>query len=179
MRVEPATSVDLPTVRAAYDEGRAIQREQGSSVWPAFTDAAILEEVGASRLFRVVDGAEPVGVLSVAYRDDAIWGELEQGMHLYLHRIARTKGYHGRGLMDAVLTWATIEGKRRGLNGLRMDTWASNASLIAYYRRLGFRFVCFRRLGADPRLPAHYHGIELALLERPLDATVTGSVPDD
>ena len=117
-------------------------------------------------------------MFSVAYRDDAIWGELEQGMHLYLHRVARAPGYHGRGLMDAVLAWATIECKRRGLAGLRMDTWAGNAPLIAYYERLGFRIVCLRRLGADPRLPAHYHGIELALLERSLDSSVVRSIPE-
>ena len=169
VRVEPATSNDLPVIRAAYADGRAIQRARGSSVWPEFSDAAILEEVGAGRLYRVVDGRDPAGVFSVAFRDDAIWGELERGMHIYLHRIARAAGYQGHGLMDAVLGWATAECRRRGLAGLRMDTWVANAALIAYYQRSGFRVLCTRRLGADRRLAAHYHGIELALLERPLD----------
>jgi len=48
-----------------------------------------------------------------------------------------------------------------------MDTWASNDALIAYYGRLGFHLVRRRRIAPDPRLAAHYHGIELALLERP------------
>ena len=166
MRVEPATPEDLPAVRAAYADGRAIQREQGSSVWPEFTDAAILDEVAAGRLYHVMDGDTLAGVFSITHEDAAIWGEYEQGTHIYLHRIARAAGYHGRGLMDAILRWATAECARRECAGLRMDTWSSNAALIAYYQQLGFSLVGRRRLGADPRLPAHYHGVELALLER-------------
>ena len=106
-RVEPATPGDLPTIRAAYSDARAIQRAQGSSVWPEFSDAAILQEIAESRLFRVTaDVGELAGVFSVAYDDAAIWGERERGAHIYLHRIARVAGYHGPGLMDAVLAWA-------------------------------------------------------------------------
>lgn len=167
MRVEPATSADLPAVRAAYADGRRIQKEQGSVVWPEFSDAAILGEIEDGRLLRVVDDEDAlVGVFSVAYEDAAIWGEHERGAHLYLHRIARAAGYPGRGLIDAVLAWAGARCEALGRAGLRMDTWASNVALVAYYRRLGFRLVDRRRIAADPRLPAHYHGIELALLER-------------
>lgn len=169
MRIEPATPEDLPAVRAAYADGRAIQREQGSPVWPEFADEAILYEVAAGRLYRVMDGDTIAGVFSIGCEDAAIWGEYERGEHIYLHRIARAAEYRGRGLMDAVLGWATAECARRERAGLRMDTWSSNAALIAYYQHLGFGLVGRRRLGADPRLPIHYHGVELALLERPLD----------
>ncbi|HSA54605.1 MAG TPA: GNAT family N-acetyltransferase [Gemmatimonadaceae bacterium] len=167
MRVEPAAPADLPAIHAAYADGRAIQREQGSSVWPEFSDSAILNEIAAGHLFCIRDGDELAGVFSVAYEDAAIWGEHERGAHIYLHRIARAAGREGRGLMDAVLAWARDECRLRRCAGLRMDTWASNAALIAYYHRLGFNLVGRRRLGSDPRLPAHYHGTELALLEQP------------
>lgn len=167
MRVEPATSADLPAVRAAYADGRRIQREQGSTVWPEFSDAAILAEIEGGQLFRVVDGAMLAGVFSVAHEDPAIWGDHERGEHIYLHRIARAAGYPGRGLVDAVLAWAAARCEGLGRSGLRMDTWAGNEALIAYYGRFGFTLVDRRRIAADPRLAPHYHGIELALLERP------------
>lgn len=176
MRVEPAAPADLPAVRAAYAHGRRTQREQGSTVWPEFTDADILREMGGGRLMRVLDGEALAGVFSVAYEDPAIWGEQERGAHIYLHRIARTEGYPGRGLIGAVLAWALVECRALAREGLRMDTWASNEALIGYYVRLGFRLVGRRRIAPDPRLPPHYHGTELALLERPC-ADAPGPMP--
>ena len=120
------------------------------------------------RLFRVVDGTL-VGIFSVAYEDEAIWGEHERGAHIYLHRIARAPGSRDARLVDAVLAWARAECRARGRAGLRMDTWSNNATLIAYYQRLGFDVVAHRRIEVDPRLPAHYHGTEFALLENACD----------
>lgn len=168
MRVEPATPANLAEIRATYADGRARQREQGSPVWPEFTDRAILDEIEAGCLLRVVDSAALVGVFSVAYEDAAIWGHYERRAHIYLHRIARASAFPGRGLVDAVLRWALAHCETLGREGLRMDTWASNAALIAFYETLGFTLLGQRRMEADARLPAHYHGIELALLERPL-----------
>lgn len=167
LRIEPATAADLPDIHAAYAAGRAIQRAQGFAVWPEFTDGSVLAEIAAGGLQRVVDGATTAGVFSVTYEDPAIWGELDRGAHVYLHRIARAPGYAGRGLMDAVLAWARERCRALGRAGLRMDTWADNATLIAYYGRLGFTVVGRRRLDADPRLHPLYHGLELALLEEP------------
>lgn len=165
MRVEPATTSDLPAIRAAYADARTIQREQGAILWPEFPDEAIAEEIEAGRLLRVMDGGALVGVFSVAYEDAAIWGEHERGEHIYLHRIARAASYPGRGLIAAVLGWARARCRALGRAGLRMDTWASNDALVAFYERQGFRVVGRRRIGIEPRLPAHYHGGEFTLLE--------------
>jgi ribosomal protein S18 acetylase RimI-like enzyme len=166
VHIELASRADLAAVREAYDHARAMQREQASAVWPEFADASILHEIEADRLFRVIDGDALVGVFSVAYEDAAIWGEHERGAHIYLHRIARALHDPGRGLMAAILSWAFQHCAERGREGLRMDTWASNDGLIDFYKRLGFRLIGKRRLGADSRLPPHYHGNEFALLER-------------
>ena len=154
-------------MRAAYADARAIQRDQGATLWPEFADASILAEVEAGRLFRVMDGDALVGVFSVAYEDEAIWGERERGEHVYLHRIARAATYPGRGLIAAVLAWARAHCRALGRAGLRMDTWASNEALVAFYERQGFRVVARRRIATEPRLPAHYHGNEFTLLEEP------------
>jgi ribosomal protein S18 acetylase RimI-like enzyme len=164
--MEVASRADLPDVRAAYEHARAMQRERNAIVWPQFADDAILREIDEQRLFRAVVDDTAAGVFSVAYDDSAIWGSHERGEHLYLHRIARAAACPSRGLVDAVLSWATERCRSLARAGLRMDTWASNAPLIEFYRRRGFRLVEERRLGADPRLPPHYHGSTFALLER-------------
>lgn len=165
MRIEPATAEHLPSIRAAYADARAIQQAQGGEVWLEFPDAAILAEIAAGHLFRVLDGDVLAGVFTVAYEDPIIWGDRERGAHIYLHRIARAARYPGRGLLDKVLAWARDECRSLGREGLRIDTWASNGALIAYYESKGFTLVGHRRTPADPRLPAHYHGTELALLQ--------------
>jgi GNAT superfamily N-acetyltransferase len=167
MRIEPATPHHIHDIRAAYEFARTTQREQGSEVWPEFSDAAILGEIDAHQLFRVVMDDATVGVFSLAYEDPAIWGPHERGAHLYLHRIARAAEYPGRGLIDVILAWAHERCRLLRRDGLRMDTWASNTALIGFYLRRGFHLVEERRLGADPRLPPHYHGNVFALLECP------------
>lgn len=169
MKVETASQSDLPAIRSCYADGRAVQRETGSPLWPEFTDSAILAEISSGALHRVVDEETLVGVFSAVYDDEPIWGELERGAHIYLHRIARAKSYDGRGLVDAVIAWALARAEALGREGLRMDTWASNDALIAYYRKREFTLLGTRRIPADSPLSEHYRGIDLALLERPLN----------
>jgi ribosomal protein S18 acetylase RimI-like enzyme len=168
MRVEQATSAHLTEIRSAYADGRATQRATRSPIWPEFTDAAILAEIDSGALHRVVDGDSLVGVFSAIYDDSAIWGELERHAHIYLHRIARASSYPGRGLVDAVLDWSLAQCQALGREGLRMDTWASNDALIAYYGKRGFRPVGTKKIPMDSPMSEHYRGIELALLERPV-----------
>lgn len=166
MRIELATPTDLSEIRAVYAHGRKLQRAAHSIVWPGFTDATILAEVEAGNLYRIVIEAGLAGIFSVAYEDGLIWGSLERGAHVYLHRIARAPGVAGGGLVDVVLDWAEAQCARLEREGLRLDTWANNTALIAFYERRGFRLVAERTLGADPKLAAHYHGNTFALLER-------------
>lgn len=169
MQVVPATPADLAAIRSAYADGRARQLETRSPVWPEFTDTTILAEIDSGYLFRVVDGSSLVGVFSAVPEDEAIWGDLERHEHIYLHRIARASSYPGGGLVDAILTWAIAHCETLGLEGLRMDTWGSNDVLIDYYGKRGFSLVGTRRIPIDSPLSVHYRGIELALLERPLN----------
>ncbi|MEO8880111.1 MAG: GNAT family N-acetyltransferase [Gemmatimonadaceae bacterium] len=168
MQVVQATPADLDAIRSAYAHGRVLQRETGSPLWPEFADAAILAEINSGALHRVNDGDALVGVFSAVYEDKPIWAELERGAHIYLHRIARAASYSGRGLIDAVIAWALERAAALGREGLRMDTWASNHALIAYYGKRGFALLGTRRIPNDSPLSEHYRGIELALLERPL-----------
>jgi GNAT superfamily N-acetyltransferase len=165
LRIERTTRTDLPVIRAAYAHGRTAQQELGANVWPEFSDEGILEEIDSGRLFRVSVDDATAGVFSLAFEDPAIWGSLEQGAHVYVHRIARAANWSGGGLMDGILAWVTDHCRSLGRVGVRIDTWASNAPLIAFYERRGFRLIGHRRIGVDPRLPPHYHENEFALLE--------------
>jgi GNAT superfamily N-acetyltransferase len=168
LRIEAATPGDLGDVKDAYAHGRRIQRDQGTLGWPEFTDAAILAEINDGRLFKVHDGDALAGVFSVTYDDGPIWGARERGAHIYIHRIARAASFTGRGLLDAIFAWSDGHCASLGRDGLRMDTWASNIALIKIYERHGFQLLGFQHIGQDPRLAAHYHDNDFALLERNL-----------
>jgi GNAT superfamily N-acetyltransferase len=168
MHAEPATPAHLAEIRTAYADARALQAASRAFQWPEFTDRSIVDEMEGGRLFRVLDRNAFVGVFSVAYEDPAIWGELERGAHIYLHRFARAASYPGRGLLDAILAWAIARCETLGREGLRLDTWGGNDALIAYYESRGFTLIRKLTMGSDPRLPPHYDGLHLALLERPL-----------
>jgi ribosomal protein S18 acetylase RimI-like enzyme len=167
VHVVPATPAHLPEVLAAYADARARQAAHGAFQWPEFTERSILDQMESGHLFRVLDGDAFVGVFTVAYEDPAIWEELERGAHIYLHRFARAATYPGRGLVDAILAWALAECEALGREGLRLDTWGNNDALIAFYESRGFTLIDKRTMGSDPRLPPHYDGLHLALLECP------------
>jgi GNAT superfamily N-acetyltransferase len=168
MHAEPATPAHLAEVLAAYADARALQAANRAFQWPEFSERSILDQMEAGQLFRVLDDDALVGVFTVAYEDPAIWGELERGAHIYLHRFARSATYPGRGLVDAILAWALARCEALGREGLRLDTWGRNDALITFYESRGFTLVDKRTMGSDPRLSPHYHGLHLALLERPL-----------
>jgi ribosomal protein S18 acetylase RimI-like enzyme len=168
VHVVPAIPADLAEVRAAYADARARQAAHRAFQWPEFTERSILDQMESGHLFRVLDGDAFVGVFTVAYEDSAIWGELERGAHIYLHRFARAATYPGRGLVDALLGWSLAQCEALGREGLRLDTWGHNDALIAFYESRGFILIDKRTMGSDPRLAPHYDGLHLALLERPL-----------
>ena len=165
-----ATLEDTAAIRACYDDARNRQRELAVIEWPEFSEDSIRAEIAERRLWKVQDGGLLAGVFTAAYSDPAIWRERELHRHIYLHRIARAPGSRMPGLFAKVLDWAIDHARERGAAGIRMDTWASNDGLIAYYARFGFELVARVRLDADLRLPAHYHGNDFALLERPSDS---------
>ena len=168
VQVAPATVDDLHAIRDAYAEGARLQQAQGQAVWPPPADALLAAELAEGRLMKVLAGEGFAGVFTVAYADPIIWGDRDRGAHVYLHRIARAPGTTG-GLMAPILGWARAEAAARGLDGVRLDTWAENDPLAAHYERLGFTRVGLQTIPDHAPLPAHYHGITVVLMEMPLD----------
>jgi hypothetical protein len=179
MHVEPTRIDDIPRIQEAYAEGRQRQRERGTLVWPEFSDASLVEEIGSGKLFRVMDGDAMAGTFAIAHEDRAVWGDRERGAHVYLHRIARSPACESRGLLRCVVEWACAHCRELKREGIRMDTAAASGQLVAYYERAGFVVVGREVIGPDPGLPAHYHGTEVALLEMSCAAGGASSEVDD
>lgn len=165
LHIGAATPSDLQAIHAAYRHGRTMQLALSNVAWPGFTDEQIVREMELGHLYAIRQHKIVIGIFSMIEDDSLLWESLECGAHLYLHRITRAPEYDGTGLFDVLVRWAHRECLRRGRVGLRMDTWASNETLLRYYRSRGFALIGVKRIPADERLSPHYHGIELALLE--------------
>lgn len=156
---------DLAPIQAIYAHARTLQRSRGVEAWPEFSAQSILEEIDGEQLLCVETKHGLAGVFSVAYDDAALWGDRERNDHVYLHRIAKSANVQLNGLVDVVLAWAAEHCRECGRSGLRMDTWASNATLIALYESRGFRLVDRIHVEHDARLPAQYQENDFVLLE--------------
>ena len=165
MNIEPASISDLSCIQEVYAEGRRRQQKRGTLIWPEFSDASLIADVRERKLFRVMDNDAMVGTFTIAYEDQAVWGERERGAHVYLHRIARSPSGTSRGLLRSVVDWACAHSRELQREGIRMDTAAASRQLIAYYEQAGFVVVGRYVIGPDPILPTHYHGTEVALFE--------------
>jgi hypothetical protein len=165
-RVRFARRQDLPSIQAAYTHARRRQQARSAESWPEFPAAVIVAEIDRKRLLCVDDGTILAGVFSIAYDDGALWGSREHGEHVYLHRIAKAAVCHIDDFLGVVLNWATDHCRELGRSGLRMDTWASNAGLIALYEGRGFRVIDRVHVEHDARLPAQYQQNDFVLLEQ-------------
>jgi len=79
-----------------------------------------------------------------AYFSGACTGRVPGG---YLEAFAIHRDYAAQGVGKVLLSWAEGEAQRRGLEILRLDCWAENVVLRAYYRHAGFLEVAPLTLG--------------------------------
>ena len=73
--------------------------------------------------------------------------------------------FKGHRLFGLILDWAIGYIKQKGLSHIRMDTWASNPTIIKYYLGFGFEFVENYTTPDSIELPQHNRNLALTLLE--------------
>ena len=105
--------------------------------------------LAAGTFFVVRDERQIVGTLVFSleppsYARNACAGRAPGG---YLKAFAVRRDYAGQGVGRALLSWAEGEAVSRGLDILRLDGWAGNDVLRAYYRRAGFSEIARLALG--------------------------------
>ena len=167
----PCQREDIPRLTEMFDEAAAFQQRISEQRWMGFEAERLESEIDREQIWKLVDGDQIACVFVWVTSDEQIWENSENDRAIYLHRIAVTEQYRGKGCMQAILEWSKSLCVERGWDFIRVDTWARNEKLVGYYIQCGFRYV--REI--DPAdiegLPAHY-GQPLALLQ--LDVEVTG-----
>jgi len=169
MKIECTTTADIPVVEKIYAEARAYQLQQTGHGWPVFSPSFIEKEIIEKRHFKVVDEEDRIaGVFSIVNAEPVIWGDAEGKEAIYLHRMATLDKYRGKSIAKKIVEWAAIEAWESKKKFIRIDTWADNEALTAYYQHLGFKFVKKTILPPESDLPEHYYNIEVNLFEMKL-----------
>lgn len=156
---------DLPLIFELFEHSIDYQEKHGYPVWKNYDKGAIRSDIENKNQYKVIVDNRIGMVFSVGYEDKIIWRELDRGDAVYLHRIVVNPKCKGRKLFGKILEWAVDHAKLRGLNCVRMDTWAANHNIIQYYQSFGFSIVENYTTPDSPLLPVHNRKLALTLME--------------
>lgn len=155
---------DLQTIFHFYDLAVAYQKKVFNKHWEGFSKDLITMEIAENRQYKIVVDGNVAGIFAVTFNDPAIWKEQDHDA-IYIHRIVTHPDYRGSSLVNQIVQWAKQCAKENDLKYVRMDTWADNAKLSAYYVSCGFTLVGTVSVQDTDDLPKHYEGISLNLFE--------------
>ena len=163
---------DVAVIRALYDDAITFQKRAGLPAWSQVDPAVIDRDIRGQHQYALTVDGTVAGIFSLcpdAVLDRELWRGRDPQAARYINRIIVRRSHAGQGLFGPMLAWCRAEARRLGVRLLRMDTWADNPALVAYYQRHGF--TCLGAVTTSQRedLPAPYRGLRLMLLERGID----------
>ena len=164
---------DLPFIYWLFDEAIAYQKRNNYPVWPDYDKEVLAKDIAEQRQFKVLIGDKIGGIFSVCYTDELVWRERENGQAIYLHRIVVNPKMKGQKLFGKVLDWAKHHALEKNRRLIRMDTWADNPTIIAYYQRFGFKIVDYYTTPDSEELPIQQRGNRIVLLEYLLNRSIS------
>ncbi|AWI26329.1 N-acetyltransferase [Flavobacterium pallidum] len=160
-----AVESDLPVICNLFEKAIQFLKENNYIGWKSYDKAFIESDMARRLLFKVTIGNKIACIFSVCYSDPIIWRERETGNAMYLHRIVSNRIFAGEKLFGLVLDWAIGEAKKLKLDYIRMDTWADNGKIIAYYKSYGFSFIENYTTPDTDDLPIQHRNLSVALLQ--------------
>jgi ribosomal protein S18 acetylase RimI-like enzyme len=156
---------DLEQIFQFFEHSIQYQDKKGVPVWRNYDKNAIVQDIEDKNQYKLVMDSKIAIVFSVRYTDQVIWRSLDQGNSIYLHRIVVNPEFKGQRLFGRILDWVIAHSKQKGLESIRMDTWAANPGIVEYYKTFGFTFIENYTTPNSEELPVHNRNIALALLE--------------
>jgi ribosomal protein S18 acetylase RimI-like enzyme len=166
---------DLAQIIRLFDDSILYQESRGYPTWKNYDKNTIARDIQEGNQYKAVNDDGIGIVFSVTYHDKIIWRGKDDGHSIYLHRIVVNPAFKGQKLFGHILDWAKDHIKQKGLKNIRMDTWANNPTIIAYYKGFGFDVVENYTTPDTDDLPVHNRNLPLTLLEFVHETLQTGS----
>lgn len=165
IQVHNSQLADTTLIFEFYDLAVAHQKKVFNKHWQGFSRQLVQQEILENRQYKIVINGEVAAIFAVTFNDPEIWEERDAQPSIYIHRIVTHPNFRGYGFVNHIIIWAKEYAKSHQIEFIRMDTWADNEKLLAYYTRCGFNYVGSIDVKANSGLPKHYEGISLNLFE--------------
>lgn len=156
---------DLEFIYWLFEEAKKFHEENDFPAWKNFDISVLRKDIENKNHYKIVAGDKIVCIFSAIYHDPFIWRERETGDAIYLHRIVVHPNYRGQRSFEKIFQWAIKDAQEKKLRFIRMDTWANNKKIIAYYKGYGFQFLENYTTPDTEELPAQNRNLAHALLE--------------
>jgi len=164
-QVVNTTTADLDSVYRLFEEAITYIKKNNYVGWSTYDRTCLNNDMQSQHQFKIVANHQILAIFSICLVDALIWGTREKGDAVYLHRIVVNPKYKGQKQFQKILDWTINYAQRKRLQYIRMDTWAANPSIIAYYKTFGFAVVDTCTTPDTLDLPTQHRNLEVALLE--------------
>lgn len=167
-QVVNTTQADWDKIAALFEKAIELQGKNGYKVWADIDRPALKSDIEKGLHYKITVGEYILCIFSVQYSDPLIWGAREKNDAIYLHRIVVNPDFKGQKQFAKVLEWAKQHALAKHLRFIRLDTWADNDRIIAYYQSFGFELLGDYTTPDSPELPIQNRNLHVALLEMKL-----------
>lgn len=162
------TTKDLNFIYTLFEEAITYIKKNNYVGWTTYDKNFIMQDIDKKLQFKIINGNEILCLFSICFSDHLIWREMEKGDAIYLHRIVVNPKFKGQKQFEKILNWIILFAKEKELKYIRMDTWAENSNIIAYYKSFGFQFLENYTTPNTTELPDQHRNLNVALLEMKL-----------
>lgn len=137
-----AHAENLPLVCDILEEAAAWLNAHGISQWTpgSFTLEEVMAWQRTGVLLLAWQGDTPVGTVTVAFTDDALWQNVP-GDAGYIYKLAVRRRVAGTGVSRVLLRAAETYIAQAGKSLARLDCWLGNTALHAFYVSAGYTLV--------------------------------------
>lgn len=165
MEIQNSSIEDIDFILDLYMSAITYQKERSISHWPVFDREMVVNEIVENRQWKMIIDGEVVCIWATTFSDPLIWEDKNIDPSVYIHRIATSPNFRGKGLIKKITEWSKNYATENGKNFVRMDTVGENHKLIEHYKSCGFDFLSLSQLTNTDDLPEHYHNAVVSLFE--------------
>lgn len=171
MRLEPATSADLPTLHRLVE--RAYRGETARAGWSHEADLLTGDRTSVEELQSYLDAGEQL----LVWREDGVIRACVRLVRLsddlvYLGMLTVDPALQGEGLGKRLLAAAEAYARDElGAGRMEMQVFSRRRELLSFYNRRGYRPTGERRpfpYAEWPDAGAQFDDLEFTVLEKPL-----------
>ena len=151
--IRAAMPDDAATFAAIHEEVASWLWARGIHQWQlgTFPITWVQDAIARGEVYVAIENGAVIGAVMLQEADPDTWGAASLADAAgYIHGLRVQPSVAGRGIGRALITWAERELLARGKRLARLDCWAANGALCAYYERAGYRRVGSRTYADEP-----------------------------